>query len=187
MLLHTSIWGNLTKGKKMLFNSVKLIRNSLRTPIGEKWQCPISNSVLINIPSQHPRTQSLDPCFFRWPFTVAAPDTKNYLNLCRRWPKTLPVRALHTCARWWQCRRPAGLSRSLVHNEEQVLGLAELPSEPRKRHTGAAWREAERAGAQVWCGAPTACQWVAGVTLTVVTAEEVVHWAHMGKCDGSWM
>lgn len=48
---------------------------------------------------------------------------------------------LQTCARTCACERqdPAGLLSSLVHDEQQVLGLAELPSEPRKRHTGAAW------------------------------------------------
>lgn len=106
---------------------------------------------------------------------------------CQKMP---PVPILHTCARWWQCWRPASLSRSLVHDEEQVLGLAELPSEPRKRHTGAACGEAEQCERR--CDAArrqlaSVPQWVVGVTLTVMTADEMVHWAHTGKCDGSWM
>lgn len=34
--------------------------------------------------------------------------------------------------------RPAASSFSLVYDEQQVLGLAKLPAQPRKRHTGAA-------------------------------------------------
>lgn len=47
---------------------------------------------------------------------------------------------LHTCVCEWQCWRLAGVSCSLVHNKQQVLGLAKLPSNPRKRHTCAAWQ-----------------------------------------------
>lgn len=51
--------------------------------------------------------------------------------------------AVRACARQWQCLRLAGVSCSLVHNKQQVLGLAKLPSEPRKRHTCAAVMRAE--------------------------------------------
>ena len=45
---------------------------------------------------------------------------------------------------------PSWLSCSLVHNKQQVLGLAELPSEPRKRHTCAAWGGQSNNDWQVW-------------------------------------
>lgn len=110
------------------------------------------------------------------------------------WIKTPPALILHTCAREWHCWRAAGLSCSLVHDKQQVLGLAKLPSKPRKRHTGAAW-ERQNNGLQVWCVATNLhriTRWDSvAVTrvniLTVMRAEEIVHWAYTGKCDGSGM
>lgn len=78
--------------------------------------------------------------------------------------------SLQTCA----CERqdPAGLLFSLVHDEQQVLGLAELPSQPRKRHTGAAWGGGTVTEVQV---GPIACTRPAEAAGDTLTAMETAH------------
>lgn len=121
-------------------------------------------------------------------------STLNKLTFHLCCPRTITwlISVLHTCGEW-QCLPLAGLSCSLVHNKQQVLGLAKLPSKLRKRHTCAAWgtqsnglqggrlstlhciKARDRVGANP------------GEILTVMRAEEMVHWADTGKCDGSGM
>lgn len=71
--------------------------------------------------------------------------------------------------------RPAGLLFSLVYDEQQVLGLAKLPAEPRKRHTGAAWgghRDGEAITAAHHMLADTAD---GGGVLTLMGTEDTAH------------
>lgn len=75
--------------------------------------------------------------------------------------------------------RPAGLLFSLVYDEQQVLGLAKLPAEPRKRHTGAAWGGGHRDGEAITAAhhmlADTGDGGDGGGVLTLMGTEDTAH------------